>query len=56
MEANQFVDGYTIKKNKFVEQHGKMFPLGSNFSTLLSKLIIFFPNTIKLIFVPSISL
>jgi hypothetical protein len=21
MEANQFVDGYAIKKNKFVEQH-----------------------------------
>jgi hypothetical protein len=43
MEANRFVDGYAIKKNNFVEQHSKMLALGSNFSTLLSKLIIFFP-------------
>ncbi len=43
MEANQFVDGYAIKKNNFVKQHSKMLALGSNFSTLLSKLIIFSP-------------
>jgi len=36
MEASQFVDGYAIKKNKFIEYHGKMMlALGLNFSTLL---------------------